>query len=169
MKHSFRGSQRPAVSVAQFSIRNTMVAGSVASPCAFKKTHLTFQLADFLTPPWSARSFGDFSLHKWCVTIDQTGKSRLVLIVTCKLGDKITFTEIFREVGVVYRSISTERYLLAWRTWLGRDEVTKNGKVIGDKIVDGYPCNRGTRRGGDDKIKHITVTFFLTLASDGIA
>ena len=156
MKHSFRGSQRPAVSVEQFTIRNTMVAGSVASPCAFKQTDLTFQLAEF-------------PLHKWCVTIDQTGKSRVVLIVTYKLGDKITFTEIFREVGVVYRSISTERYLLAWRTWLGRDEVTKNGKVIGDKIVDGYPCNRGTRRGGDDKIKHITLTFFLTLASDGIA
>ncbi|KAI0236178.1 hypothetical protein LSAT2_013221 [Lamellibrachia satsuma] len=46
-----------------------MVVGSAASPCAFKKTHLTFQLAEFLTPPWSARSFGDITLHKWCVTI----------------------------------------------------------------------------------------------------
>ena len=67
-----------------------------------------------------------------------------------RLGDEITLTELFRVVGVVYRSISKVRYLLAWRTWLGRDEVTKNGKVIGDKIVDGYPCNRGRRRCGDD-------------------
>ena len=84
------------------------------------------------------------------VLIDQTA------YVTCRLGDEITLTEIFPEVGIVYRSISTERYLLEWRTWLGRDEVTKNGKVIGDKVVDGYPCNRGRRRGGDDEIKHIT-------------
>ena len=138
-----------------------MVVGSAASPCALKKTHLTFQLVEFLTPPWSARSFGDITLHKWCVTIDQTGKLRVVLMVqaayvTCRLGDEITLTEIFREVGIVFHSIPTVRYFLAWRTWLGRDEVTKNGKVIGDKIVEGYPCNRGRRRGGDDEIKHIT-------------
>ena len=52
--------------------------------------------------------------------------------------------------------MSTVRYLLAWRTWLGRDEVTKNGKVIGDKIVNGYPCNKRRKRGGYDEIKHIT-------------
>ena len=95
------------------------------------------------------------------MTIAQTGKLSVVLIiqtayVTDRLGDEITLTEIFREVGVVYRSISTVRYLLAWWTWLGRDEVTKNGKVISDKIVNEYPCNKGRRRGGDDKIKHIT-------------
>ena len=39
----------------------------------------------------------------------------------------------FMELELVYHSISTVRYLLAWQTWLGRDEVTKNGKVIGDK------------------------------------
>ncbi|KAI0239288.1 hypothetical protein LSAT2_009993, partial [Lamellibrachia satsuma] len=124
-----------------------MVVGSVASPCAFTQTDLTLQLAEFLTLPWSARSFGDITLHKWCVTIDQTGKFRVVLIVqatyvTYRLGDEIKLTEIFREAGVVYCSISTVHYLLAWRTWLGRDEVTQNGKAIGDKIVDGYPCNR---------------------------
>ena len=89
-------------------------------------------------------------------------KAPVVLIVqatyvTDRLGDEIKLTEIFREAGVVYRSISTVHYLLAWRTWLGRDEVTKNGKVIGDKIVDGYPCNRGRRRrDGGDEIKHVT-------------
>ena len=72
-----------------------------------------------------------------------------------RLGDEITLTEIFHEVGVIYRSISTVCYLLAWRTWLGCDEVTKNCKVIGDKIVNGYPCNRGRRRGGDDEINRI--------------
>ena len=111
--------------------------------------------------PDTTMEFGDITLHKWCVTIDQTGKLRVVLIVqaayvTDRLDDEITLTEIFREVGVVYRNISTVRYLLAWRTLFGRDEVTKNGKVIGDKIVDGYPCNGGRRRGGDDEFKHIT-------------
>ena len=94
------------------------------------------------------------------MTIDQTGKFRIVLIVhaayvTDRLGEAITVTEIFREVGVVYRSKSMVRYLLAWRTWLGRDEVTKNDKVISDKIVDGYPCTRGRRRRGDDETKNI--------------
>ena len=46
------------------------------------------------------------------------------------------------------------RYIIFLR---GGDEVTKNGKVIGDKIVDGYPCNRGRRRrDGGDEIKHVT-------------
>ena len=107
--------------------------------------------------------------------IDQTGKFRVVLIVqatyvTYRLGDEIKLTEIFREAGVVYCSISTVHYLLAWRTWLGRDEVTQNGKAIGDKIVDGYPCNREeetvmTRSSTLPMLNVASVTFWHMLAS----
>ena len=121
VKRSFRGSQHLAVSVTQLSIRNTMVVCSAVLPCVFTQTDLTSQLTGFLIPPWSLWSFDDITLHKWCVMIDQTGKLHVVLIVqatyvTDRLGDEITLTEIFHEVGVVYRSILTVLYLLAWQT-----------------------------------------------------
>ena len=39
--------------------------------------------------------------------------------------------------------------------------------MIGVKIVDGYPCNRGRRRRGDDEIKHTFV--YVDVGAPGCA
>ena len=95
------------------------------------------------------------------MVIDKARQLGTILIIkaahiTERLGDDITLTEICREAGVVNRRISTVCYCLWRRAGLGGGKITNNSKMIGDKIVNRYSCNKLRGRGSNYEIKYIS-------------